>query len=236
MVEEAIILAGGLGTRLRDKIRDLPKPMAPIGNKPFLAYLLDFLIEQNITKVVLAVGYKGEFIADYFGRRYSGLELTYSFEDENNLLGTGGALLRASKLIEGQNFFALNGDTFFDINLKDMFEFHKSKNADITVALKPIKETSRYGLVEIDENGRIINFLEKGKREEGFINGGIYLISKKFLNFLDLPEKFSFEFELLQKYYKLYKFYGIVFDKYFIDIGVPEDYERAKIELPSKYR
>jgi len=235
MVREAIILAGGLGTRLKGVLNNTPKPMAPIGDRPFLSYLFSFLERQGVKKVILAVGYKSDYIMSFFGKNYLDIELLYSFEDENNLLGTGGAILKASKLINDEDFFVLNGDTIFEINLIEMYRFHKSKNADITIALKPVDNVMRYGAVEIDKEGRIINFIEKGIEKYGLINGGIYLISKKFMHNLNLAESFSFEQDLIQKYFGLYKFYGIKFDSYFIDIGVPEDYERAKIELPRRY-
>ncbi len=235
MVKEAIILAGGLGTRLKNVLNNIPKPMAPIDNKPFLSYLFNFLRRQGIKRIILAVGYKGDYIMNFFGEKYLDIELLYSFEDENNLLGTGGAILKASKLIKDEDFFVLNGDTIFEINLTEMYRFHKAKNADITIALKPVDNVMRYGAVEIDEEGKIINFIEKGVEKHGLINGGIYLVSKGFIDNLSLPERFSLEQDLLQQYFGLYKFYGIMFDNYFIDIGVPEDYERAKNELPEKY-
>lgn len=236
MINEAIILVGGLGTRLRIKIGNYPKPMALIGDKPFLAYLLNLLSNNGLKRVVLAVGYKHQFIENYFGNSFANLEIVYSVEEESNLLGTGGAIVKASKLIKEQEFFVFNGDTFFDIEIRKIIEFHKLKKADITVALKFIENALRYGIIKINENGKIINFLEKGKQKEGFINGGIYLVSKSIFKNLNFPEKFSFEMDLLQKYYKAYNFYGIIFNRYFIDIGVPDDYEKAKIELPSRYR
>lgn len=233
MIEEAIVLVGGLGTRIRGKIGDIPKPMAPLGDKPFLSYLLKLLIKQGIKKVVLAVGYKKEYIYEYFGNNYKDIKLIYSFEEENNLLGTGGAILKACEFIEGEYFFVFNGDTFFHIDLEAMSEFHKLKNSDITIALKPTEDASRYGSIELNESDKIVKFIEKGKKGAGAINGGIYLISKSLFKSLILPEKFSFETDFLQKYYKTYNFYGIIFDRYFIDIGVPEDYERAKLEIPT---
>ncbi len=235
MVSSAIILAGGLGTRLKNVLNNIPKPMAPIDDKPFLSYLLSFLGRQGIKRVILAVGYKGDYIANFFSKKYLDIDLLYSFEDENSLLGTGGAVLKASKLINDEDFFVLNGDTIFEVNLMEIYRFHKSKNADITIALKPMDNVMRYGAVEIDKEGRIINFIEKGIEKFGLINGGIYLISKNFMHNLNLAERFSFEQDLIQKYFGFYKFYGIKFDSYFIDIGVPEGYEKAKNELPKRY-
>lgn len=130
----------------------------------------------------------------------------------------------------------MNGDTFFEIDLLKMLELLRSKNADVTMALKPMNKVTRYGIVEINEEGRIVNFIEKGERKTGLVNGGFYVISKNFLQSLKFSEKFSFEHDLLQRYFRFYKFYGIAFDTYFIDIGVKENYERAKAELVQKCR
>lgn len=234
MIKEAIILAGGLGTRLRDVIKDVPKPMAPIEGRPFLEYLLSYLHKQNIKKVVFAVGYKKEVIIDFFGNKYKDIKLVYSIEEEP--LGTGGAILKALYLIENEHFFVLNGDTFFNIDLSSLENFYYDKQADLVIALKEMNNCERYGVIELDETYRIINFLEKPKKTKGLINSGIYLISKTFLNSFNLPKKFSFEKEFLEKYYSTYKFYGKSFDAFFIDIGISEDYEKAQQELPKFFR
>ena len=229
MVKEAIILAGGLGTRLRGIIRDIPKPMAPINNKPFLTFVLDFLNKNRIKKAVLSVGYKKEKIIDYYGEVYKDMELFYSIEKEP--LGTGGAVLKALKQISGEKFFLLNGDTLFDVELNKLNEFHKKKKADLTIAMKKLdKRETRYGNILLNDEGRVIGFEEK-KGESYLINGGIYIINKSFLLGKELPEKFSFEKDVLQRFFKNSLFYGKSFDSYFIDIGVPSDYERAKKEL-----
>jgi len=229
MLGEAVILSGGLGTRLKSVIKDIPKPLAEVCGKPFLCYILDFLIKHGIERVILSVGYKWEVIKDFFGSQYKNLKLEYAVEDI--LLGTGGGLKNALKYVYEEEVFVLNGDTFFDIDLNLFYTLHKSKNSKLSIALKEMENTERYGVVKIDENNRIVSFLEKGKRVSGFINGGIYLLNISFFNALAPEGNFSLEKDFLERFYKEYEFFGFPFDGYFIDIGVPEDYERAKKEL-----
>lgn len=216
--KEAIILCGGLGTRLRSVISDAPKPMAPIKNKPFLAFVLEYLKKQNISRVVLAVSYKYEIIQEYFGNSYLGMQILYSIEKEP--LGTGGAILEALNLINSDSCYVLNGDTFFDINLDRL----KLDNSDICVALKPMKNFDRYGSVDIDNNSYISAFNEKKFTSNGLINGGVYLIKKNIFNSFNLPNKFSFE-EFFQENFLIFNAKATVFDDYFIDIGIPQDYK-----------
>ncbi|ARR03342.1 D-glycero-D-manno-heptose 1-phosphate guanosyltransferase [Campylobacter vicugnae] len=216
--KEAIILCGGLGTRLRSVISDIPKPMAPIKNKPFLAFVLEYLKKQNISRVVLAVSYKYEIIQEYFGNSYLGMQILYSIEKEP--LGTGGAILEALNLINSDSCYVLNGDTFFDANLDRL----KLDNSDICVALKPMKNFDRYGSVDIDNNSYISAFNEKKFTSNGLINGGVYLIKKNIFNSFNLPNKFSFE-EFFQENFLIFNAKATVFDDYFIDIGIPQDYK-----------
>ena len=216
--KEAIILCGGLGTRLRSVISDVPKPMAPIKNKPFLAFVLEYLKKQNISRVVLAVSYKYEIIQEYFGNSYLGMQILYSIEKEP--LGTGGAILEALNLINSDSCYVLNGDTFFDVNLDRL----KLDNSDICVALKPMKNFDRYGSVDIDNNSYISAFNEKKFTSNGLINGGVYLIKKNIFNSFNLPNKFSFE-EFFQENFLIFNAKVTVFDDYFIDIGIPQDYK-----------
>ncbi|MBQ3168008.1 nucleotidyltransferase family protein [Campylobacter sp.] len=216
--KEAIILCGGLGTRLRSVISDVPKPMAPINNKPFLAFVLEYLKKQNISRVVLAVSYKYEIIQEYFGNSYLGMQILYSIEKEP--LGTGGAILEALNLINSNSCYVLNGDTFFDVNLDRL----KLDNSDICVALKPMKNFDRYGSVDIDNNSYISAFNEKKFKSNGLINGGVYLIKKNIFNSFNLPNKFSFE-EFFQENFLIFNAKATVFDDYFIDIGIPQDYK-----------
>lgn len=216
--KEAIILCGGLGTRLRSVISDVPKPMAPIKNKPFLAFVLEYLKKQNISRVVLAVSYKYEIIQEYFGNSYLGMQILYSIEKEP--LGTGGAILEALNLINSDSCYVLNGDTFFDVNLDRL----KLDNSDICVALKHMKNFDRYGSVDIDNNSYISAFNEKKFTSNGLINGGVYLIKKNIFNSFNLPNKFSFE-KFFQENFLIFNAKATVFDDYFIDIGIPQDYK-----------
>jgi D-glycero-alpha-D-manno-heptose 1-phosphate guanylyltransferase len=230
MVSEAVILAGGMGTRLGPAVKDVPKPMVEVSGRPFLEYLLDYIIRQNIKRAILAVGFKHGVIKKHFGKRYKGLELIYSVEEEP--LGTGGAIKKALGLLEEDDFFILNGDTYFNVSLAKLYKFHKLKRAALSLALKPLFDFSRYGTVDMDVSGRIVGFREKGYRREGMINGGVYILKRDVLSGAEFKSKFSFEKDFLEKYSGVFRLYGLPFaDSFFIDIGVPEDYARAQDEL-----
>lgn len=216
-----IILAGGFGTRLSTVVKDVPKPMAPINGKPFLHYIFEELQEQNIQEVILSVGYLHEAIQDFFKEEYLGIKIKYSIETEP--LGTGGGIKQAFDFIE-DDAFVLNGDTFFDIELSKL----KIDNSDISIALKPMFEFDRYGTVELNETNRIISFNEKKYCEHGLINGGVYYFKKTIFDKLEVGNKFSFEKEVLEKNVQNLKIQGKTFDNYFIDIGIPEDYQKAQ--------
>lgn len=224
---EGIILAGGLGTRLRSIVCDVPKPMCLINNKPFLSYILDNLNVQGFKKVIMAVGYKSNIIKEYFGNSYKEIKIVYS--DEETPLGTGGAIKKAIEKINANNVFIFNGDTFFDCDLKDMLDNHKKSLCDITLAVKRMYSYNRYGSVVV-KNNRIIRFDEKKKTEKGIINGGIYIINKGILNDVKI-EKFSFEKNILES--NNYSMCAYESKGYFIDIGIPDDYYRAQEEFSS---
>ena len=226
MDNEAIILAGGLGTRLKDIISDLPKPMAPINNRPFLEYLLDFINNFAIKHVVLFVSYKSEVIKNHFGKNYKNIKLSYS--EKNPPPDTGGSIISCLSKIKNKNVLVINGDTLFHINLKEFYTFHKNKKADFSVALKAMRNVSRYGSVKIDGEKKIIGFEEKNKNGEGLINGGFYLIKKNIFKKFRLPEKFSIEKDFLEKNYEQKNFYGYTSQAYFIDIGTPASYKQAQ--------
>lgn len=229
MITAAIILAGGFGTRLQSVVKDRPKPMADINGKPFLQHLLDYLILQDINTCILSVGYKWETIQEYFGSSYRSMSLSYVVEETP--LGTGGAILKAVQSSEEEEFFVFNGDTFFAIDLALFYQQHHQHTSLLSLALKSMSNFDRYGVVVTDANGRVTSFEEKKFYASGNINGGIYLLKRKIFDQLELPEKFSFEKEVMEKQYANIPFQGVVFDDYFIDIGIPEDYERAKHEL-----
>ncbi|EDO7464422.1 NTP transferase domain-containing protein, partial [Campylobacter coli] len=215
---QAIVLAGGLGTRLKSVVQDLPKPMAPINGKPFLAFVLEYLKKQGIAEVILSVSYKYELIQEYFKDEFEGMKIRYNVEKE--LLGTGGAIKDALKLIQNQ-VYVLNGDTIFDIDLKKLF----LNNSKICIALKQMQNFDRYGTVNVDDQGIVTSFEEKVFKKQGLINGGIYLLKKDIFDNFDLEKKFSFE-KFLQENFELLKIQTQIFNDYFIDIGVPEDYMR----------
>ncbi|EAI4813032.1 nucleotidyltransferase family protein [Campylobacter lari] len=213
---QAIVLAGGLGTRLKSVVQDLPKPMAPINGKPFLAFVLEYLKKQGITEVILSVSYKYELIQECFKDEFEGMKIRYNIEKE--LLGTGGAIKDALKLIQNQAY-VLNGDTIFDIDLKKLV----LNDSKICIALKQMQNFDRYGTVNVNDQGIVISFEEKVFKKQGLINGGAYLLKKDLFDEFDLEKKFSFE-EFLQVNHKILEIQTQIFDDYFIDIGIPEDY------------
>jgi D-glycero-alpha-D-manno-heptose 1-phosphate guanylyltransferase len=221
---EAIILAGGMGTRLQNTITDMPKPMAPVKGKPFLFYLFHWLRKYPIDKIILSVGYKSENIIEYFGRSFGCIPLDYAVEEEP--LGTGGAILNSLKITGGCDILIMNGDTWFPININKFVAFHTENKSVFSVALKKLKDFSRYGSVEL-RGDTIIRFNEKKKCKEGLINGGIYLVSRSFFESRQYPKVFSLEEDVLIREAGTSVLKGIVFDDLFIDIGIPEDYRRA---------
>jgi len=230
MIKEAVILAGGLGTRLREVVRDIPKSMAPVNGKPFLEYQLAYLQSWGIDHVVLSVGYKNEVIREHFGEQYQDVRIDYAIEEKP--LGTGGGIQLALQKTDGQAAFILNGDTFFEVNLQRLHDLYRIKNADLCMALHFCDDVSRYGAVEIDDDGRITGFHEKGQQSgEGFMNGGVYYFKKAYFDSFDFHEKFSLEKDFFEKHYKEEHFYGLRCYSYFIDIGIPADYERAQDEF-----
>jgi len=227
---EAIILAGGFGTRLKSVVSDVPKPMAPIQDKPFLAYLLTFLAKHGISRFVLSVGYMHEKIVDYFGDFYQNIPITYIIEKE--ALGTGGAIKRALANTKNDTSLVYNGDTFFKLSPKHLFHFHQESKADVSVALKKIDRPNRYGTIKMQDN-KVVNFYEKiTDLKDGLINCGIYCINKNVFHSTALKNKFSFEKDFLEKQLNKKNICGLKHQEYFIDIGIPEDYEKAQSELP----
>lgn len=229
---EAIILAGGFGTRLRSIISDIPKPMAPIHSKPFLEYILDYLQKHGIRKVILSTGYKHSIIESYFGSQYKGMQILYSVEIEP--LGTGGAIKKAMNLIEEDNFLILNGDTYFNVNIKELKKIHFQNNADITLSLFLKGHSNRYGIVETEGN-KVINFNSINSTQPANINGGVYLVKKNLFDGVILMDKFSFENDFLARFVDNLRIYGYFSQNYFVDIGIPEDYLIAQKELPINY-
>jgi D-glycero-alpha-D-manno-heptose 1-phosphate guanylyltransferase len=227
-IHSALILAGGLGTRLRSAVRDVPKPMAPIHDRPFLEYLLAYWIGEGIRHFVLSVGYLNEHITRHFGHSYLGIPLTYAVEDSP--LGTGGgALQAASNLPDDTPFLVLNGDTFFEVNLAQLSDFHHRKQADWTLALFQVADsTSRYTGISLDQEGRIVRM--ENAEEDGYANGGVYVMEKKVLSSGHwMPgHPFSLEQDVLPECLVVgTRVYGWPCKGRFIDIGIPDDYRRG---------
>lgn len=222
--KEAIILAGGKGTRLKDVIKDIPKPMAPVNGNPFLYHLMKYLKLQGIEHFILSVGYKYEVIQEYFGDDFEGAKISYAIEKEP--LGTGGAIKLASNHIEGSHFWVINGDTFVGLNFEEFFI--NTTNKDISLALVEMKNFDRYGKVITNEK-RIIDFIEKEYTKQAYINAGIYLISKEFVE-IHTPEKkiFSFEKDVLEDNINIINVGFYKSHSSFIDIGIPEDFFKSQ--------
>lgn len=225
---EAIVLAGGRGMRLQSVVKDVPKPMADINGKPFLRYLLSYLSSSGVSRVVLSVGYKHDVIIDYFGGSFGGMEVDYAVEEEP--LGTGGALKKSLEYVTGSDVLLLNGDTFFAVDLKDLYRSHREKGNDITLSLKPLTHFDRYGTVKAIDN-KVVGFEEKKPQANGLINGGVYALKRNFLHGMEFQPIFSFESEVLQAQLPYLHVGAVISDGYFIDIGVPEDYAIAQQEL-----
>jgi D-glycero-alpha-D-manno-heptose 1-phosphate guanylyltransferase len=221
----AIVLAGGLGTRLRGVVPDLPKPMAPVAGRPFLEWILDRLVDARFNAAVLAVGYRHEAIRDHFGDRYRGLTLRYSVE--NCPLGTGGAIRLASARASEDPLFVLNGDTYLEVDFRAMLAAHVAAGASMTLAVHRVADVARYGALDV-RDGRVCGFVEKGTAGVGLINAGTYLLSRRVLERLPADRAFSFEQDLLVPEVQAIRPLAFIAEGLFIDIGVPTDFARAQ--------
>ncbi len=228
-VKECIILAGGLGTRLRSVVSDLPKCMAPVAGQPFLKHVIRYLLSQGIEKFIFSLGYKHEVIEDFLNYEFP--TLNYQVSVEEDTLGTGGAIQLSCKRTTEKNVLVVNGDTLFKATIETAAAFHIENNAECTLMLKPMRSFDRYGAVDLDNDFTVKKFLEKQFFETGDINAGVYILNVESFLDKDLPEKFSFEKDYLEKFYPDRKIYGMIQDSYFIDIGIPEDFNRAQEEL-----
>jgi D-glycero-alpha-D-manno-heptose 1-phosphate guanylyltransferase len=223
---EAIVLVGGLGTRLRSVVSAVPKPMAPILGRPFLTYLLNKLKKEEVTRVILACGYKKDVIKSYYGTSFNGIELIYSEEDSP--LKTGGAIKQALSFCTDDYVIVCNGDTYFDCDYQLLRNFAQIHQSDIAISATTVDDNDRYGSLILKED-RVISFVEKGKANSNIINCGVYCINKKI--FTNVDEKcFSFE-EFMQSGLNSLSIFAFVQYSYFIDIGVPKDYARASSDF-----
>lgn len=224
----AILLAGGMGTRLRTVVQDVPKPMAPVAGRPFLSHLLDYLEGQGVDEAILSVGYLRHVIIDAIGEQHGGVRIRYAIEEEP--LGTGGGLRKALAMTGGFPVFALNADTLVHLDYKAMLRHQAEAGANLSIALRAVEDTTRYGSARV-EDGRIVSFAAADRPgQPGLINAGVYLFGENILAH-GLPPAFSFERDFLEPKIAELKPLAFVADGYFIDIGVPEDYRRAQMEL-----
>ena len=231
---EAIILAGGFGKRLRSIVKDVPKPMARINGYPFLDLQIRYWIKKGINRFILSVGYKNEVIQSYFGKKFQGAQIDYSVE--NQPLGTGGAVLLAKKKLRSKDIFLiLNGDTYFDVNLKALIDFHLSRSSLFTLSLFVTEERGRYDIVKIDDLGRVLSL--QSTKSTGFANGGVSLASVPMFDYIEeaKTETSSLEKDLLNSLLKKRTagVFGLACGNVFIDIGLPADFQRAHKIIPS---
>lgn len=226
-MREAIVLAGGKGTRLSSVVSDVPKPMAPVAGRPFLEHVLDRLVKFKFNRVILSVGYKSEKITEYFGVEYLGMPITYVIEDSP--LGTGGAIKKSLDEINSESALVLNGDTYSELNYDEMLELN-SQYKSVVVGGVEVPDVSRYGALEV-ACGNLINFIEKGVAGPGIINAGCYAVNKNELSSIVTQASFSFEEGYLQKVVKHRGIKVCVSKGKFIDIGIPNDYFYAQSYL-----
>ena len=226
---EVIILAGGLGTRLRSVVNDRPKPMAEVQNEPFLAHLMRYHVRRGAEHFVLSVGYRGTQISDFFGNEFDGVPISYAVEEKP--LGTGGALINSVSHLRSANpCLLMNGDTFFPVDLRQLSQLHFRAGADLSLALFDATEADRFGAVEFDENGRVTSF-DSGKAKLGHpANGGLYMMSPKILPALDEADvPLSFEETVIPGLIASgHRVYATTQSASFIDIGLPTDYQLAQ--------
>lgn len=224
---EAIVLAGGFGTRLRKVVPDLPKPMAPVAGQPFLEILLRALAQKGFSRIILSLGFMADKVVSHFGATFAGMELVYQIEDSP--LGTGGAVRQALARCNEDHVFVFNGDTFLDLEVGDVEAQWQIHHVPIIVA-REVSDTARYGRLDTLD-GRVIGFSEKGTTGSGLINAGCYVLPVSILNEFVLGQAFSLENDFLAKTVGEQRTDVFVTRGHFIDIGVPEDYARAQTEL-----
>lgn len=231
---ECIVLAGGLGTRLRNTIGDYPKCMAEVDGKPFLQYIITYLKQQGVSRIILSLGYKHEIILKWLADNRFDLDIDHVIETEP--LGTGGGIALAMSKAQTGNVFVVNGDTMFHVDMKGMLAFHNNKQVETTLALKEMHDFNRYGVVNTDANGIITSFEEKKQTAQGYINGGVYVIDRSKLKGNSFPEKWSFEKDYLEPAVSKGILAGYKESGYFIDIGIPEDYSKAQTDFKEQFR
>ena len=222
---EVLILVGGRGTRLSSVVSDLPKPMAPVMNKAFVEYIIDFIKKSGFYNIALLTGYKSEAFNTLISQdKFSNLNIRVSHE--SNPLGTGGAIKQAMETSSFGKFLIINGDSIIKLDLLTFLQ--QSLGKTLTVASCFVKDISRYGEVVIDKEGWIKSFLEKtGRAKSGVINSGVYFAQSQLLTLMPAKKSFSFEKECLERLSLEKKVFSLVYNVPFLDIGIPEDYYRA---------
>lgn len=226
--KEIIILAGGLATRLGDQLGQKPKCLAPIDTKPFLHHLIQYFLEQGVRSFIFALGKGHGQVTQYLEESWPALP--YQLHIETKPLGTGGAVKACLALAVENTVWVANGDSFLDARLEPMASFHHMCGAACTLALTEVPDSMRYGKVELGKDYRILSFFEKGTAGPGWVNAGIYLINRRLFNGFDLPEQCSLELDFLKAHVSEAMFYGYRHQGFFIDIGTPENLQRAQNE------
>lgn len=230
--DNAIVLAGGLGTRLREAVPDVPKVLAPVAGRPFLAHLLAHLASGGVRECILATGYRADAVERALGDRFDAIALRYSREERP--LGTGGAVVRALREHNSPApLWVVNGDSYLAADLPALALAHEANTADVTLALARVPDAARYGRVELaarhTAGGALVDaFREKGAPGPGLVNAGLYLLNPAALQRVDLPEAFSLEVDFFARYLDDLRLIGAEQDGYFVDIGVPADHARAE--------
>ncbi|MGY3861119.1 nucleotidyltransferase family protein [Aeromonas lacus] len=218
---EAVILAGGMGTRLKSITGDMPKPMVKVNGQPFLYILMKRLADHGCRKIILSLCYQADYIIECVNRDKP-VSCPVDFIVEEFPLGTGGAIKFASTKITSSRFLVLNGDTMAEVNYQAMFDF--AKDTDLVISGVNVDDASRYGTLRIDEQSNVLEMLEKGGVGRGVINSGVYFIKTALIR--DFPLiAFSFESEFIESFTG--SFTAFISNGYFIDIGIPEDYYKA---------
>lgn len=231
MVTQAVILAGGFGTRLQSVVSNIPKPLAPVNGRPFLDYLMRYLRHYGIKNIVLSVGYLGEKIKEAYGNNFEGIALNYAPEKEP--LGTGGGIRLSLAQCHSGTVLVLNGDSFFDINLENFISAHANSSSSASLALRQVENSARYGTISVEPDAVIISFTEKnGQNSPGLINTGVYLLNRDhFMEHTPAGTNFSVEKDFFEPQAAKRAIYGFEYNGYFIDIGIPDDYARAQHEF-----
>ncbi len=225
---KAVILCGGLGTRLGSLTKETPKPLLEVAGQPFIAHVLNHLTRARIDELVLAVGFQWRKLQAFVGDNWDGVPVQYSVEAQP--LGTGGAISAAMESASLPEALVVNGDTLFDIDIPSFIKFAKDKDAQVCIALRKVEDCYRFGRVSLATDGELVTFGEKAERGPGLINGGIYYLRRDALSEIN-PKTFSFETDFLAQKHPRHTVYGLTSNAYFIDIGVPVDLQRAQTGL-----